>query len=42
MQQEIFVSFSEIKAQKLNTQESKERKVQEKVREKEWAVLIFT
>ena len=27
---------------KINMQESKERKFQEKVREREWAVLIFT
>ena len=34
MQQEIFFSLSEMKTQKMNTQESKERKFVEKVREK--------
>ena len=34
MQQEIFFSLSEMKTQKMNTQESKERKFEEKVREK--------
>ena len=30
-----------MKTQKMNMQESKERKFEEKVREKGWAVLIF-
>ena len=34
MQQEIFFSLSEMKTQKMNTQESKEKKIEEKVREK--------
>ena len=34
MQQEIFFSLSETKTQKMSTQESKERKFEEKVREK--------
>ena len=34
MQQEIFFSLPEMKTQKMNTQESKERKFVEKVREK--------
>ena len=34
MQQEIFLSLSEMKTQKMNTQESKEREFEEKVREK--------
>ena len=34
MQQEIFFRMSEMKTQKMNTQESKERKFEEKVREK--------
>ena len=34
MQQEIFFSLSEMKTQKMNTQESKEIKFEEKVREK--------
>ena len=42
MQQEIFISLPKMKAQKMNTQESKERKFEEKVREKGWTVLIFT
>ena len=42
MQQEIFISLPKMEAQKMNTQESKERKFEEKVREKGWAVLIFT
>ena len=42
MQQEIFISLPKMKAQKMNTQESKERKFEEKVREKQWAVLIVT
>ena len=42
MQQEIFFSLSEMKIHKMNTQESKERKFEEKVREKGSAVLIFT
>ena len=41
MQQEILFSLSEMKTQKVNTQESKERKFEEKVREKGCAVLIF-
>ena len=31
-----------MKTQKMNMQESKERKFEEKVREKVWAVLTFT
>ena len=42
MQQEIFFSLSEMKIHKMNTQEPKERKFEEKVREKGSAVLIFT
>ena len=42
MQQEIFISLPKMKAQKMNTQESKERKFEEKVREKGWAFLVFT
>ena len=34
MRQEIFFSLSEMKTQKMNTQESKERNFEEKVREK--------
>ena len=34
MQQKIFFSLSQIKIQKMNTQESKKRKFEEKVREK--------
>ena len=34
MQQKIFFSLSQIKIQKMNTQESKKRKFKEKVREK--------
>ena len=34
MQEEIFFSLSEMKTQKMNTQESKEKKIEEKVREK--------
>ena len=34
MQQEIFSSLSEMKTQEMNTQESKERRFKEKVREK--------
>ena len=34
MQQEIFFGLSEMKAQKMKTQESKERTFEEKVREK--------
>ena len=34
MRQEIFFSLPEMKTQKINTQESKERKFEEKVREK--------
>ena len=30
-----------MKTQKINMQESKERKFEEKLREKRWAVLIF-
>ena len=40
--QQIFFSLSEMKIRKMNMQESKERKSEEKVREKGWAVLIFT
>ena len=42
MRQEIFFSLSEMKTQKMNTQEPKERKFESKVREKVWEVLIFT
>ena len=42
MQKEIFFSLSEMKTQKMNKQKSKERKFEEKVIEKGWAVLIFT
>ena len=42
MQQDIIFSLSEMKTQKMITQESKERQFEEKVREKMWAVLIFT
>ena len=43
MQQEILFSLAEMKTQKMNMQESKERKFEEKViREKGWTVLIFT
>ena len=42
MQQEIFFSLPEMKTQKMNAQESKETKLQKKVREKGLAVLIFT
>ena len=42
LQQGIFFSLSEMKTQEMNSQESKERKFEEKVREKVWAVLIFT
>ena len=38
MQQEIFFSWPEMKTQKMNTQESKERKFEEKAREKGRAV----
>ena len=38
----IFFSLSEMKTHKMNTQESKERKFEEKVREKGSTVLIFT
>ena len=42
MQQDIFFSFpNEIKPQKTKTQEPRERKFEEKVREKGWLVLIF-
>ena len=34
MRQEIFFSLPEMKTQKMNTQESKERKFDEKIREK--------
>ena len=34
MKQEIFLSLSEIKTQKMNTHESKERKFEEKLSEK--------
>ena len=34
MRQEIFFSLSEMKTQKINTQESKEKKCEEKVTEK--------
>ena len=34
MRQEIFFSLSEMKTQKMNTQESRERNFEEKVREK--------
>ena len=34
MQQEIFFSLSEMKTQTMNTQESKEKKIEKKVREK--------
>ena len=34
MQQEIFFSLSGMKTQKMNTQESQERKFEEKVRKK--------
>ena len=37
MQQEIFFGLPEMKTQKMNTQESKERKFEEKVREKEFS-----
>ena len=40
MQQEIFFNLSEMKIQKMNTQESKGKKNEEKIREKGWAVLI--
>ena len=40
MQQEIFFSLSGIKTQKIKTQESKERKFEEKFRKKGWANLI--
>ena len=39
MQQEIFISLPKMKAQKMNTQESKERKFEEKVSKKGWALL---
>ena len=42
MQQDIFFRFpKEIKPQKTKTQEPRERKFEEKVREKGWVVLIF-
>ena len=41
MQQEILLSLSEMKTQKINTEESKERTFEEKVREKGGAALIF-
>ena len=34
MRQEIFFSLPQMKTQKMNTQESKERKFDEKIREK--------
>ena len=42
--QQIFFSLSEMKTQKNNTNEHAgvRRKFEEKVREKGWAVLIFT
>ena len=41
MQQDFFWSLSGMKTQKTNMQESNEKKIEEKVTEKGWAVLIF-
>ena len=38
---QIFFNLSEMQTQKMNTQEPKQRKFKEKVREKESAVLTF-